>query len=226
MRFSRRPRARRAAALSHTPRGAAPRRSPRGAAAGLAVLMALTPLTACSGTSSPGDAVAIGGSFQFHSPGGQTVITYPEEERQPLSNFSGESLLEPDTTINLTDYDGTVVVLNAWGQWCGPCRSEVDDLVRVHEQISPQGGTVLGINIRDNNIEAAQDFVRDNDVTYPSIYDPPFKTAAFLGGVPASVVPTTIVLDKQHRPAAVFLKEVTDKELLTVVTPLLEEQLP
>ncbi len=199
-------------------------RTGRSTCAALVLLAALPSLSACSGSNTPGDAVAIGGSFQFHSPGGQTVITYPEAERQPLSNFSGQSLLHPDETINLTDFDGKVVVLNAWGQWCGPCRSEVDDLTRVHEQISSQGGTVLGINIRDNSMEAAQDFVRDNAVTYPSIYDPPFKTAAFLGGVPASVVPTTIVLDRQHRPAAVILKEITDKELLAVVTPLLEEQ--
>ncbi len=30
--------------------------------------------------------------------------------------------------------------------------------------------TVLGINVRDFNKQAAQDFVKDNDITYPSIY--------------------------------------------------------
>ena len=53
-----------------------------------------------------------------------------------------------------------------------------------------------------------------------SIYDPPFKTAANLGGVPSSVIPTTIVLDKQHRPAAVFLREITADDLLEVIDRL------
>ena len=48
-------------------------------------------------------------------------------------------------------------------------------------------------------------------------------TAAQLGGVPASVIPTTIVLDKQHRPAAVFLREITADEVLDVALPLVEE---
>ena len=188
-----------------------------------AALLATT-LTACGGTAGM-DAVAVGGTFTFVSPGGQTVITYPQEERQQIGAFSGESLMEPGTQITLDDFPGQVVVLNAWGQWCGPCRSEVDDLQVIQEELQKQGtGTVLGINVKDPSRQAAQDFVHDNSVTYPSIYDPPFRSSAALGGVPASVIPTTIVLDKQHRPAAVFLKEVTADEVLEVVTPLLTEQ--
>ena len=165
-----------------------------------------------------------GGTFSFHAPGGQTEITYHEADRQPLAGFEGESLMEPDTSIALSDFAGQIVVLNAWGQWCAPCRAEVDDLQAVHERLQAQGdGTVLGINVRDSNAEIARDFIKDNGVTYPSIYDPPFKTAASLGGVPSSVIPTTIVLDKQHRPAAVFLREITADDLIEVVDRLAEE---
>ncbi|MDY6049354.1 MAG: TlpA disulfide reductase family protein [Corynebacterium sp.] len=184
------------------------------------VLLA-TMLTACGGTAGT-DAVAIGGTFTFVSPGGQTVITYPAAERQPVGAFTGDSLMEPGTEITLDDFPNQVVVLNAWGQWCGPCRSEVDDLQVIHEELG-DAGTVLGINVKDPSRQAAQDFVHDNGVTYPSIYDPPFRSSAALGGVPASVIPTTVVLDKQHRPAAVFLKEVTADEVLDVVTSLLSE---
>ena len=70
-------------------------------------------------------------------------------------------------------------------------------------------GTLLGINVRDNVISAPRDFVEDNGLSYPSIYDPPFVNAVALGGIPASVIPTTIILDREHRPAVVFLKEVS-----------------
>ena len=40
------------------------------------------------------NAVAVGGTFQFHSPGGQTEIIYAEEERAPLPDFSDPSLME------------------------------------------------------------------------------------------------------------------------------------
>ncbi|MBZ8177643.1 redoxin domain-containing protein [Corynebacterium poyangense] len=193
---------------------------------GVAVVGALAlSLGSCSDKNTAGhDAVAIGGQFQFHSPGGKTEIFYSEDEREPVGNVSGDDLVNPGKTINLDDYAGKVVVLNAWGQWCAPCRAEVDDLENVQTELEKSGqGTVLGINVRDHNRQIAQDFIKDNDVNYPSIYDPPFLAAASLGGIPASVIPTTIVLDKQHRPAAVFLRSITDKEILDVVRPLLEE---
>ncbi len=189
------------------------------------VVAALTALAlgACSSGENAQNAVAVGGTFQFHSPGGQTEILYEEDERAPLGDFSGPSLMEEGETINLSDYEDEVVVLNAWGQWCAPCRAEVDDLQVVQEELEPTGGTVLGINVRDYNQTIAQDFVTDNGVTYPSVYDPPFRTAAGLGGVPTSVIPTTIILDREHRPAAVFLREVTAEEILDVALPLAEE---
>lgn len=197
--------------------------TPRRAATAVAAVLTAVTLTACSSGDGARNAVAVGGTFQFHSPGGQTEIIYAKEERAPLPDFSGPSLMEKGEEISLSDFEGEVVVLNAWGQWCAPCRAEVDDLQLVQETLDPLGGTVLGINVRDYNQTIAQDFKLDNGVTYPSIYDPPFRTAADLGGVPTSVIPTTIILDKQHRPAAVFLREVDAEDVLDVALPLAKE---
>lgn len=171
------------------------------------------------------NAVAQGATFEFITPGGQQEIFYEEQDRKPLQSFSGESLMDESETISLDDYEGEIVVLNSWGQWCAPCRAEVDDLQRVQEELDERDlGTVLGINVRDYNPQIARDFKEDNGVTFPSIYDPPFRTAAALGGVPTSVVPTTIVLDAQHRPAAVFLRGITEQDVLDVVDDLEQEQ--
>lgn len=200
-------------------------RDSRRVAVAAVVVAAGLGVAACSAEQTAGqDAVSQGeGSFSFYSPGGATEIFYEEQERQPIQEFSGESLMEEGATVALSGFHDQVVVLNAWGQWCAPCRSEVDDLEETQEAIEPLGATVLGINVRDYNRQIAQDFVRDNAVTYPSLYDPPFRTAAALGGVPASVVPTTIVLDRQHRPAAVFLRAITAGELIDVVTRIEQE---
>ncbi len=194
-------------------------------AAVIAASLALA-VSACGEDNTAGtDAVAQGGTFEFVSPGGQTEITYDEGDREPVGDLQGESLMEPEQTITLEDYKDQVVVLNSWGQWCGPCRSEADDLQRVQEKFEDDGrGTILGINVRDSVADKARDFVTDNGITYPSIYDPPFKSALALGGLPASVIPTTIVLDKQHRPAKVFLREINDDELWAAVEPLLNDE--
>ncbi|QPK79426.1 TlpA family protein disulfide reductase [Corynebacterium lizhenjunii] len=191
----------------------------RGAAAVLAVSLAAG-VSACTSENAD-NAVAQGETFEFISPGGQQVIRYPEAERKPLRDFSGESLQDDTKVLKLSDFRDQIVVLNSWGQWCAPCRTESDDLQRVHEELQARGtGTLLGINVRDFNPDIARDFLEDNGITYPSVYDPPFKTAAALGGVPTSVVPTTIILDRQHRPAVVFLKSVTDQELLAEIDKL------
>ena len=182
------------------------------------VLLALLSVTLLSvaGCSTGTDAVARGGSFEFVSPGGQTDIFYdPPADRGTVGDLAGESLLEPGTTISLDEYRGRVVVLNVWGSWCGPCRAEADDLQRVADT----GGdrvSVLGIDVRDSR-SAAADFVRNYELSYPSIYDPPGRSLFALRGVPRSVVPLTVVLDRQHRVAAVFLRPVLASDLLPVV---------
>ena len=197
----------------------------RAVGAVLAAVAVALPLAGCSQDSDNAqNAVATGGNFEFITPGGEKVINYEESERKPLRTFSGEDVRDRDKTISLEDYEGEIVVLNSWGQWCAPCRAEADDLQEIHTELQKRDlGTVLGINVRDYNPQVSNDFLKDNGLTYPSIYDPPFKTAAALGGVPTSVVPTTIVLDKQHRPATVFLRSITAKDVMDVVDKLEKE---
>ena len=185
--------------------------------AAVLVLLALLSVTLLSvaGCSTGTDAVARGGSFEFVSPGGQTDIFYdPPADRGTVGDLAGESLLEPGTTISLDEYRGRVVVLNVWGSWCGPCRAEADDLQRV--ATADDGVAVLGIDVRDSR-SAAADFVRNYELSYPSIYDPPGRSLFALRGVPRSVVPLTVVLDRRHRVAAVFLRPVLASDLLPVV---------
>lgn len=197
----------------------------RAVGAVLAAAAIALPLAGCSqDADNAQNAVATGGNFEFITPGGEKVINYEESERKPLRTFSGEDVRDRDKTISLEDYEGEIVVLNSWGQWCAPCRAEADDLQEIHSELQKrQIGTVLGINVRDYNPQVSNDFLEDNGLKYPSIYDPPFKTAAALGGVPTSVVPTTIVLDKQHRPATVFLRSITAQDVMDVVDKLEKE---
>lgn len=181
------------------------------------VLAALLVLAGCStGT----EAVTRGGTFEFVAPGGKTEIFYePPAERGTVGAMSGPAVRDRSQTVSLAQLRGEVVVLNVWGSWCGPCRAEADDLQRVSEL---DGVAVLGINVRDSR-SAAADFMRAYGLTYPSIYDPPGRTLFALGNIPRSVVPVTVVLDQQHRVAAVFLREIAAADLLPVVERLAAE---
>ena len=189
----------------------------------VAVVMAVAALTGCSTGS---DAVAQGGTFEFVAPGGQTDIFYdPPEDRGRPGPLSGPDLMDTDRTISLDDFAGKVVVINVWGQWCAPCRTEISQLQQVYEATRDQGVAFLGIDVRDNNIDAPRDFVVDRGVTFPSIYDPAMRTMiAFGGRYPTTVIPSTVVLDRQHRVAAVFLRELLAEDLQPVVERLAAEQ--
>lgn len=191
-----------------------------------ALLAACAAVAVLAGCATGSDAVAQGGTFEFVAPGGQTDIFYdPPSERGTPGPLSGPDLMDLDKTISLDDFAGKVVVINVWGQWCAPCRTEITQLQKVYEATRDRGVAFLGIDVRDNNIDAPRDFIIDRGVTFPSIYDPPMRTMiAFGGRYPTTVIPSTVVLDRQHRVAAVFLRELLAEDLQPVVERLVAER--
>jgi thiol-disulfide isomerase/thioredoxin len=188
-----------------------------------ALLLAGCAAALLAGCATGTGAVAHGGTFEFVSPGGKTDIFYdPPASRGTVGELSGDSLTEPGTAVSLARYPNQVVVLNVWGSWCGPCRSEAADLVRVANATASQGVRFLGIDVRDARAAGA-DFARDFGLTYPSIFDPPGRTLFALGGIPRAVVPLTIVLDHHHRVAAVFLHAMREQDLQPIVERMTRE---
>ena len=188
------------------------------------LVVALAAVLALSACSAGKDAVQSGTEFEFVSPGGKTDLTYTGDERKPITQFSGESLLEEGKQVSLADFPGQVVVLNFWGAWCPPCRVEAPQLQQVYDQTKAQGVVVLGVDLRDHARSLPQDFVRDQKLTYPSIYDPSGRSLLGLKGYPRNTVPSTIVLDREHRVAAVFLRDLLATDLLPVVRQLAAEK--
>ncbi|AEA27738.1 TlpA family protein disulfide reductase [Pseudonocardia benzenivorans] len=190
----------------------------------LAALAAVLLVAACATTGK--DAVETGQEFQFVAPGGKTTILYdPPSSRAKLPALTGDSLLRPGTDVGTEDYAGKVLVVNIWGSWCGPCRAEASDLEFVLDQTQAQGVALLGIDVRDDRA-AATDFVKDRGLTYESIFDPPGRVLAALSGYPRNTVPSTIVLDRQHRVAAVYLTTIRPSDLISQVQRVAEEPAP
>ncbi|MBD0020655.1 redoxin domain-containing protein [Gordonia pseudamarae] len=199
------------------------RRPPRTGRVGALIVSLLLAVCALAGCGTGDDAVAQGGTFQFVSPGGKTVITYDPADRKPVSGMSGPDVMT-DATLSLADerFAGKVVVVNVWGQWCGPCRGEADALEKSYATTKDSGVEFLGINLRDDR-QSARDFITDREVRYPSIYDFAGATLA-AWKVPTAVLPTTIILDRHHRPAVVFLKSLTTDELIPAIERVAAEE--
>ena len=113
-------------------------------------------------------------------------------------------------------------MLNFWGSWCGPCREEAADLNVAAELSADRGVQFLGVNVRDSR-DGAADFMAGKQVSFPSIFDPSMRTLLSVQGFPTSSIPSTIVLDRQHRVAHIFLGAVSAQQLDQVVAAVAAE---
>jgi peroxiredoxin len=174
-----------------------------------------------AGCSTGSDAVDVnnGGEFRFvaGTPAGEVI---PEGDRQTAPEFSGELL--DGGTFSSTDLSGDVAVINFWGSWCPPCRVETPQFQQVYGEVQGEGVQFLGINVKDEQ-QLAQAFLTSKAITFPSLYDPRGEVALAFRDYPANAIPSTIVLDREGRVAAVYTAAVEPDDLRTVVTRVLEE---
>jgi peroxiredoxin len=182
------------------------------------LLVALLLLTGCS---TGDDAVVRGTEFDLVAPAGKTIITYDGADRKKLGDLIGDSLLQPGTQIKLSDYSGKVVLLNIWGAWCGPCRTEAAELQKLYDDNKSAGFQVLGIDVRDDIRSQPEDFMKDRKLTYPSIYDKSARILLGLKGYPRNTVPSTIILDRDHKVAAVYLLPILAGDLQPTIKQLI-----
>ena len=116
----------------------------------------------------------------------------------PLTELSGEA---PDLsgallgggTFDASVLEGSVIVVNFWATWCGPCRREQPMLTELESALRDRGVRFVGVNYRDDGA-AAIAYLEEFAVAYPSLADPD-GGVAFLFEVP--FLPTTIVIDAE-----------------------------
>jgi len=87
-----------------------------------------------------------------------------------------------------------VVLLNVWATWCGPCRFEIPELQKIHEQYAPRGLEVVGVSLDEGSADDVRSFVAEQKkMTYPIVLDPDGKIAALLE---TGVLPTSVLVDR------------------------------
>jgi thiol-disulfide isomerase/thioredoxin len=69
--------------------------------------------------------------------------------------------------IKLSNYSGKVMVVNLWATWCGPCRMETPELVRLHQQYKDRVEFIgLSTEDPDASVEKVREFVTAYNVGY------------------------------------------------------------
>jgi thiol-disulfide isomerase/thioredoxin len=179
-------------------------------------------LSACGADPNSIAAQARSGDGKGYVSGDGSIERVATGNRSAPLTLSGATL--QGTPWKVADAAGKVLVLNVWGQWCGPCVAEMPHLQQVWSALSKADKPVqfMGINSRDG-VETAQAFLSANKITYPSLRDDGGATLLALRGK-ANTTPTTLVLDRQGRLAARVSGPVTAATLSGLVNDVLGEK--
>jgi thiol-disulfide isomerase/thioredoxin len=185
-------------------------------------LLTLAVLLALAGCSTGSGAVSVvnGGEFRFvaGTPAGTAIAV---DKRAPAPEFSGR--LVGGGSFASSTLRGKVAVLNFWGSWCAPCRVETPQFQQVYAAVHSQGVDFVGLDVKEPTEAFALAFMKRFGISYPSVYDPRGEVALAFRDYPANAIPSTIVLDRQQRVAAVYTGTVAERDLRSVLDRVLKE---
>jgi thiol-disulfide isomerase/thioredoxin len=146
-------------------------------------------------------ALGIGISLVIGGPGdrgsAQPALTPAEVSSAPkrlAANLSeANQLLDVPVDEKLHELRGVPVVVNQWASWCPNCRSEFPFFQRLSAQFRDKIA-FLGLDSQDDR-GAAEDFLKQFPVPYPSVFDPSASEAVSIGG--GQGWPTTIFFNRR-----------------------------
>ena len=100
-----------------------------------------------------------------------TYSTYISQLRQQIAFQKAQQLIKPGQpapdlelpgpdgeVVSLSDLKGQVVLLDFWAAWCGPCRRENPNVVKVYERYKDQGFTIYSVSLDGVRPEQAARF--------------------------------------------------------------------
>ena len=125
--------------------------------------------------------------------------------------------------VSLNQLKGKVVLLNFWGTWCGPCRREIPDFIKLAKKHKKDGLEIVGVTLTSGSAKKIQGFADQWGINYTLLTDiegneTQMVTALYgeATGQRITGIPTTFIIDRDGfirqryvgpRSEAVFYKD-------------------
>jgi thiol-disulfide isomerase/thioredoxin len=123
----------------------------------------------------------------------------------PESVIGAELRAVTGAPIKLSNYAGKVLLVNLWATWCGPCRLETPELVKLYNEFRPQGVEVVGLSTEnpDSSAESVKRFVQDYNVNYRIGWSTPEVSITLMQGRDA--IPQSFIISRTGRVVKRFV---------------------
>jgi peroxiredoxin len=118
--------------------------------------------------------------------------------------------------MRLSDYHGSVVLVNFWGTWCEPCRRETPALQAAYEQLRDEGLVVVGVNITEDELiqgkteEDIRAFAETYGVSYPIALD---MEGEMMRAFRVYPLPTSFFIDTEGTVRFMRVGEINTEEI-------------
>jgi thiol-disulfide isomerase/thioredoxin len=117
---------------------------------------------------------------------------------EPIGRFLAAGSPAPSFTlktldggrVSLSDYTGRPVFINFWATWCGPCRTEMPEIVAAYEAHKGEGLAVLAVDATQLDIvDDVRAFAQQFKMPFPVLLDEDnvVNEAYSIIGLPTSV---------------------------------------
>ncbi len=114
-------------------------------------------------------------------------------------------------------YQGQVVALRFWADWCPYCHGEMQALEPVYRQHRDQGLTILAVNVMQPP-ETVEKFVKDIGISYDTLLD---RQGEVMRRYQVIGLPVTYLIDRQGIVRARIIGESTPEVFAQAINPLL-----
>ncbi len=125
-----------------------------------------------------------------------------------------ELKLDGKTKMKLSDLRGQIVLLDFWASWCGPCRKENPNVVKLYEKYKSEGFTVMSVSL-DKDKAAWQAAITKDNLTWPNhVSDLQQWSSKAAAIYQVKGIPFTVLIDKEGKIIQTNLRgEALDVEL-------------
>lgn len=140
------------------------------------------------------------------------LLITPPGLRPPAPAVRGDAL--QGGTVDLADYAGQIVLLNAYASWCPPCLDELPELAAADRDLPNL--QVIGINIADTP-KAGLGVLTAVGADYPAIFDPRGLLLAEFTATPTRGLPFSVLIDEQGKVAGRIVGPATEPMLTEAI---------